>query len=280
MVLEILADAGCIAHDRDAGCLQRGARTHARQLQDLRRAHRASGEQGFAVCFGSPFLAAAGKLHAAAHWTVLALFDNQALHMATGHDGQVFASRDRLQKSLGRVQANAAILIDVEIGAAGIVAAIEISGLANTGLLRRVAECIEDWPRHALLFNPPFATGSVHGAAAAVIILDLGEQGQNLVPGPAVVAAQCRPTVIVLRLSAHINHAIDGRAATHDLATWVNQRTAVQACFRFGLVQPVGARIANTTQITDRDVNPHVIIPAASLDQQDIIAALCGQAIR
>ena len=48
VVLQVLADAGELMHDVDAVLLQQGAGADARQLQDLRRADRAGGEDHLA----------------------------------------------------------------------------------------------------------------------------------------------------------------------------------------------------------------------------------------
>jgi hypothetical protein len=59
----------------------------------------------------------------------------------------------------------------------------------------------------------------------------------------------------------------------------VDQRPARQSGIRFGLVQPVGARIADAMQVTHWNVNPQIVVASARLDQQDFDVPVAGQAI-
>ena len=47
VILQIVADAGRVEHDLDAVLLQQVGRSHARELQQLRRVIRAAGDQDF-----------------------------------------------------------------------------------------------------------------------------------------------------------------------------------------------------------------------------------------
>ena len=89
----------------------------------------------------------------------------------------------------------------------------------------------------------------------------------------------CRPAVVVARLAAHVDHAVDARAAAQHLAARIEQVAAVEAGFRLGAVAPVGARVADAVQVADRDVDPVVVVVAAGLDQQHAARAIGGQAI-
>ena len=99
------------------------------------------------------------------------------------------------------------------------------------------------------------------------VVFVLHEGGQHLLPAPVVVAGQGRPLLVVPGLAAHVNHAVDAGAAAQGLATRVAQAAAVQAGVGFGLVEPVGAGVADAVQVADRDVNPVVVIAAAGFDQ-------------
>ena len=59
---------------------------------------------------------------------------------------------------------------------------------------------------------------------------------QAVFPTPTRVAGDGRPLVVIARLTAHVNHAVDTGAAAQDLAARVTQAAAVQAVCRFGLV--------------------------------------------
>jgi hypothetical protein len=179
----------------------------------------------------------------------------------------------RAQEGLGRVPAHAPALVDLEVAHALVVAAVEVVGGRDAGLLRP-RERVEHVPAQALLLDAPLATGAVgskpgrRAAGAAPVVLVALEVGQAEVPAPARVAHHRGPAVVVARLAAHVDHAVDAGAAAQHLAARVAQHAAVQARVRLGAVQPVGARVADAVQVADRDVDPVVVVAPAGLEQQ------------
>ena len=105
------------------------------------------------------------------------------------------------------------------------------------------------------------------------------EVGKGVVPAPARIAGQLRPLVVVARLAAHVDHAVDAAAAAQRLAARVAQGAAVQARVGLGVVEPVGARVADAVQVAHGDVDPVVVVLAARLDQQHAVAAVGAQAV-
>jgi hypothetical protein len=53
----------------------------------------------------------------------------------------------------------------------------------------------------------------------------------------------------------------------------------LQAGLGFGLEAPVGARVADAEQVTDRDVNPGIVVAAAGFEQQYAVLRVGGQPI-
>jgi len=171
--------------------------------------------------------------------------------------------------------------------------------------LRRLGKGVEHVPAQALLVHAPLAAraahaqgvqvaafgqvtveqrrlaalGAVQRVCALVVVLVQLKVGQALVPAPVVVTRDLRPMVIVARLSAHVDHAVDAAAAAQHLAARVAERAAVQALGGFGLVEPVGARVADAIQIPHRNVHPVVIVLLAGLDQQHPLAGVCAQPV-
>ena len=134
----------------------------------------------------------------------------------------------RAQERLGRGPADAAPLGHLEIAAALVVAAVEIVGLRDAALLGGVAERVEDLPRHPRRLDPPFAAGAVELVRTLPVVLRPLEQRQHVVPGPAGIA-ELAPVIVVRRLAAHVDHAVDGRAAAQHLAARIAQRAPVQS---------------------------------------------------
>ena len=87
-----------------------------------------------------------------------------------------------------------------------------LNGLGNADLLGCVAKGVEDFPPYPRLLDPQFAVAPVQVIAAAGKVLRLLEIWQHVVPRPAGIP-ELAPDVVVARLAAHIQHAVDGRRA-------------------------------------------------------------------
>ena len=155
----------------------------------------------------------------------------------------------------------------------------------------------------ALLFHAPFATDFLGQALAArvlafvavqtaevfvdlalrcvelVVVLVHAKAGQRTVPAPSIVAGEFGPAFVVARLAAHVDHAVDAGRAAQRLAARVAQRATVQAGFGFGLVKPVGARVADAMQVAHRNMDPVVVVTPAGLDHQHALAGIGAQAV-
>ncbi|MNT32569.1 hypothetical protein D3C72_1684600 [compost metagenome] len=105
------------------------------------------------------------------------------------------------------------------------------------------------------------------------------EVAQGFIPAPPGVAGQLGPMVVIARLAAHVDHAVDAGAAAQGLAARVEQAAAVEAGLGLGLVEPVGARVANAVQIAHGDVDPVVIVAPARFDQQHAVARIGREAV-
>ena len=111
MVLQVLADAGQRVHDLAAEAGEDIRAADARQLQKLRRADRAGGEDDLAArarLKTSPALRVAQADGAAP-------FEDQPLGLRAGDEAQVGPVEDGLEEAARRAPAPAAALIDLEI---------------------------------------------------------------------------------------------------------------------------------------------------------------------
>ncbi len=120
---------------------------------------------------------------------------------------------DGTQEALRRVPAYARALIDVEVAAAFVVAAVEVVDLGDAGLGRRIAKRVEDLPADARVLDAPFAAARMQviegrGLHRPLVLMPL-EIGQHVLPRPARVT-ELAPKIVVARLAAHIDHAVDG----------------------------------------------------------------------
>src|SRR3546814_1712614 len=76
-----------------------------------------------------------------------------------------------------------------------------------------------------------------------------------LVPAPAGVA-ELAPEIIVARLAAHVDHAVDRGVAAQHAPARIVQCPPVKPRLRLGLEAPVGARIILRVEVADGHVDP------------------------
>ena len=276
MVLQVGADTRQLVHGLHATGLQLRARADARQLQDLHRADRPGAEDDFAARHGFDAAAVLHRLDAAAARCAVGIaFDQQARHLRTAPQREVGAlCADRPQEGLGRVPAPAALLVDLEVTDAFVVAAVEILARRHAGLACRQRPGIEDVPAQALFLDAPFTARAMQVVGTAPVVFVALEVGQHGVPAPAGVAGQLGPGVVVAPLAAHVDHAVDAGAAAQHLAARVTQRAPVQPGVGFGAVAPVGARVADAVQVAHRNVDPVVVVLATGFDQQHALGGI------
>ena len=267
VVLQVFAYSGQNMANVDGVLLQQSAGTDAGKLQQLRGVDRARRQNGFALCVGDEFLVTPGKLHAMCAVRTVARIENNLLYQHIGEHRQIRAPHGRPQEGLRGAQANARPLVDLKAGGSEIVAAIEIRDLRDPALLGGIAPRVQQSPVQALFFHPPFTAGAMNVAGTGVMVLAAFEHREDIAPRPAGIA-QCRPCIVVARLSAHVHHCIDRRTATQHFAARIEYRSAVQAGAGLCAVAPVGARIADAIQVAHGDVNPDPVVLAARLQQQ------------
>src|SRR5262249_58345424 len=92
--------------------------------------------------------------------------------------------------------------------------------------------------------------------AAALEILRLLEVGQDLRIGPAAIA-DLAPGVVVERLAAHIEHAVDRTRATERAAARTGNAPAGHALLGLHLEVPVEGLVVQELGEARGDVDPH-----------------------
>src|SRR6185437_2299884 len=102
------------------------------------------------------------------------------------------------------------------------------------------------------------------------------KQRQTVVPAPAAVTELC-PMIVVLRLAADVDQAIDrGGAANHATAR-IDDRSAVRAGIGFGTVFPGQLVVVEHLVEARRDVDQRIVVLAAGLDQDDGGVRILGE---
>ena len=227
MVLQIAPDALLVEHDIDAERRQPVGRSDAGPVQHLRRSDRSRAQNDFALGAGLDHLAALHEAHADG----AAVLDDQPVDQHVLFQPQIAAVQHRLEEAARRRPAPAALLVDVEIAGAFIVAGVEIGNALDAHFLGGVADRVENVPGQPRRLDAPAAAGAVMFALAEEMILQPLEQRQHVVIAPAG-EAELAPVIVIGGLSAHRDHGVDGGGAADHLAAGIGQRPAVEPGLR------------------------------------------------
>ena len=120
------------------------------------------------------------------------------------------------------------------------------------------------------------------GAAAlvrlALEVLGLLEVRQDALVRPAAIA-ELAPGVVVERLAADIEHAVDRRRAAERAAARARDAAAGHALLRLHLEVPVELVVVQKLGEAGRDVDPHRLVARARLEQQHLDGRILGQPV-
>ena len=274
VVLQIVADAGRVEHDLDAMLLQEVRRSHAGELQQLRRVIRAAGNQDF--------LARPRRAHAA----FLLVFDRfgatpfkqDALRQRRGFDVQIAAVLRRAQIGECGAGAPAAAGRGLEKSRAFLSRAVEVGIGRDAGFGRG-----NDKGFRQRIGVPPVGhrqrpAGAVIFVRAALLVLGLLEIGQHVLIAPAGIAALA-PAIVILVLAAHVQQPVDRTRTAEHFSARLEHLPAVQPRFRLGLVHPVDGFFLEQFSVAERHVDPEIGIFGSCLQQQHGMLAVGAQAI-
>src|SRR5476651_2120540 len=116
------------------------------------------------------------------------------------------------------------------------------------------------------------ATGAVERVAAAALVLGFLEVRQHGIPVPADAAALA-PLIVIGVMPAYIYHAVDRTGPAKCLAARKIQTAVMHLRLRFGFEFPVHRGIDIGLGITERNVDPGVLVGRPGFQQQDTVVA-------
>jgi hypothetical protein len=102
---------------------------------------------------------------------------------------------------------------------------------------------------------------------AALLVLGALEVGQDRIVVPALAAALA-PFVVISRIAAHVDHAVDRAGAAQHLAARLVHDAVVELGFGLAVEHPVDARIVERLVVAERDVDPGIAVLRPGLEQQ------------
>ena len=272
MVVQVAADARHVLDHRDAVLVQVLRWPYARQHQQLRRAVDAARDDDLAV--GARRLEAVGRAVFDADGA--AVLDQHAGGVRRGGDGEVLAllrlaqigPRARPASRLadgGLVEAHAFLGPAVEVGIG-----------RDAGLLGRFVHGLGQGRLPAMVGDFQRPADAVELVGAALLVLGALEIGQDRIVVPALAAALA-PFVVVSRIAAHVDHAVDRAGAAQDLASRLVHDAVVELGLGLGVEHPVDARIVERLVVAERDVDPGIAVLGPGLEQQHAVAAVLAE---
>ena len=271
MVLQVLAHAGRIVHDRDAVALEQRARAHTRKLQQLRRVDGAGGENHFArrarlVLCTARFIGDADR--------ALAL-EQHAGRERLDLDAQVRTPLRRPQVADRRAAAPAVSRRGLVVARPFLGRAVEIVVARNAERHRRGDEGVAHLVPIRKIGHGDRAADAVPLARAAAMVLGLLEIRQQVVEAPAGHA----PAVVVLALAADVNQAVDRGGAAQHLAARREHAPPVQRRLGLRLIGPVDVGAREQLPVAERHVDPEILVARPRLEQQHRAAPVGGEAV-
>src|SRR5262249_39332063 len=147
----------------------------------LRRTERSGRQDDFAAAARRTCLAALPPAHTRCPPAV----EQDRLGEAAGLEPQVGAMERRLEEGARRRPAPPPPSRQVQRARPFVVAGVEIGNAFDTGLLGRLAECIENVPSHPRRLDANLAGGRVRYTFAQEVVLVLAEEWQHVVGAPA-----------------------------------------------------------------------------------------------
>ena len=111
--------------------------------------------------------------------------EDDPLDMHAGFEPQVGAVQDRLEEAARRAPAPAALLVDLEVGGALVVAGVEVVDLRDAGRRGGLADRVEDVPADARMLDPPLAAAAVERVRRRDVVLVLQEIRAARRPSPS-----------------------------------------------------------------------------------------------
>ncbi|MNO75304.1 hypothetical protein D3C76_663410 [compost metagenome] len=275
VILQIGADPGNMPPHGDAMTLQLSRRTDAGKHQQLRGNHRAGAEDHLAA-----------RLDAHPHTTV-EIFDATGALSIEQHAGnphprsqhEIAAAGRRPQVGMGRRTAAHAGAGGLVVADAFLPGAVEVVGARNPGLLGggddRGAERggryqVGDRQRPVL---------AVPGTLQEQVALGAAEVRLDIRPAPA--RRRRGPVVVILALAAHVEQAVDRRAAAEHLAARQRDFPAAEFGLGVGFVGPVEAVPGPGGHApAGGHVDQQAAVAFAGFQQQHAGRAVLGQARR
>src|SRR5580704_10764150 len=273
MILQVLADALAIDHDRYVVRAQLLSWPDARQHQQLRRLDGTGSQHN--TMTGVQVLQL--RTDATGDATGAAFIDENASDLSVGDDGQIFSPFRWAQISIGGAFTPAVARGQLVVPGTLLACTIEVVIARDAAVFRRGDNGLNEFMLSHNATDPEPPAGSVQLVVPELrIVLELDEVRQDIVPAPPRIS-EIAPLVVVARLPADDDETVDrARAAEHAPARPINP-PAVHVRVRLGVEAPVERWMPHRLAVADGQMDPEISIARSGLEQGDAVTPVFGQ---
>jgi hypothetical protein len=148
----------------------------------------------------------------------------------------------------------------------------------KTARLGGIDEGIAELVRLAHLGDVQQPTLTAAFIATAFEVFRLLEVGQHLLVGPATIA-ELTPGVVIERLAAHIEHAVDRTRAAERAAARTGNAAVGHALFRLHLEVPIELLVVQQLGEAGRNIDPHRLVARTRFEQQHLNGGILAQPV-
>ncbi|MPN16200.1 hypothetical protein SDC9_163538 [bioreactor metagenome] len=156
---------------------------------------------------------------------------------------------------------------------------VEIGTSGQPGLYRRLHHGQCHGLRIGHIIGRQWAATPMHGRAKdllpAELIFRAHKVRKQLGIAPAC-SAQCGPTVEIRAITAHVDHAVNGRGATQPLATRQRNAASGRPAFGLGLMAPRIFWVVDHLAPARRHVDQQILVTSTAFEQQDPMSGVFG----
>ena len=276
VILQVFAHARQVVHHRDAERLKLGGVAHARKLQELGRVDRAAAANN---------VAGIGALRRPAPDSIfdphgaLAL-EQDARGERAGRHRQIGAIDHRVQVGARRAEPPPIMDVAVEGAEAFLAVAVDVFGERVASFLHRREKSPEQGRVGRAALKDQRAVVAAKFVAAVQACFHALEVGQAVRVVPIGHAGVAGPALVVERVAALEDHAVDAAGAAEDFAAPVRDAAIVHEWLGLGVVAPVveGAAdwVGKRRRHVDEDVPERVA--AAGFEHQHAVPRVGAQA--
>ena len=268
VVAQVLADTGQVVLHRDAERFQERRRPDARDLQELRRVHRAAAQDQLAA---RPHLdrGAVAAALAVAHANGALALEHDLGDVGVRAHGEIFALHRRMQVAAGGALAHAVLDDALHVAHARLHGAVVVAVARDAHLHRALDEGLADRVAPVEVGDRQVAVAAAEGVVGlADPPFAPAEVGQHVGIAPAAVAA-LGPAVEIEPLAAIVDMAVDRARPAQGLAARGGDGAPAGPFAGLGLVEPVHPRIDQGVHEAGRDMDEGVPVPRPRLEDAD-----------